>query len=226
MTNASTPTSKLFRSFRLISATGHRSVIRFVEDHLADIHELPVREYFELRYWHLAALYEVGDYQAVLDVSTELLELSILEDIRTVEEEDAYRTVLFRRASALYKSAQYAAAAQLCEQIVRLYPQFRAAALLYERALYQQPNPRVRMGRAACIVLFLSAAALTALELLVVDYFFEQHLSFVVLLRNVVFALGWLLMLVGDVGYRAYAWLRVRTTVMAATRRRAARSDG
>ena len=225
MSTAPTPyASTLYRSFKEIEPDGHRSILRFVEDHSTDISLLPVPEYFALQYAYVAALYETGRYQRVVALTDELLELSIVHSLTEVEGEDAYRALLFRRASGLFHLMRYEDCAYVCDQTLRLYPGFAAAGVLYEKALYQRPNTFIARARAFSVVLFLVAAVLIALEVLVFNYFLEQEMDRTIsYARNGCLITGWSMLLFGDIAHRSWAWWRVRVRKTQYALRRARR---
>lgn len=215
MSNSPTQDSHLYRSFKAIEADSYRSILRFVENHTEELHLLSVREYFDLQYAYVAALFETGAYDRVVHQTTALLELSIEHSITIVDGEDVYRTLLFRRAHGLFYLMQYEACITVCDQVLRLYPHDRAVAHLYERALYQRSNLWVSRVRALSVLLFLAAASLIAVEVLIVQHFFHHWTEQLMWVRNVAFVAGWLLLLGGDLVHRGWAW----GTVMAAKRR-------
>ena len=215
--------SPLYRSFKAIDADSYRSILRFVENHTDELHLLSAREYFGLQYAYVAALYETGAYDRVVALATRLLELSIVEGIAEVDGEDAYRTLLFRRAYGLFYLLRYDECLRVCDQALRLYPDDAALAHLYERALYQRPDRWVSRARATSVTLFLGAALLIAAEVLVVQHFFPDWAAGVMWVRNVAFVAGWLLLLGGDIAHRTWAWARVATARRRYRRRRRAR---
>ena len=198
--------SPLFRSFKAIEADSYRTILRFVEDHLPDISLLPVEEYFSLQYAYVAALYETGAYEKVLQLSQQLLELCIIHNIYEVESEDVFRVLLLRRASACFYLMEYEQSAKLCDELLRLHPDCKEATVLYERALYQMPNGWVSRSRATSVALFLLAAFLIALEVLVVQTFWPDYSTPLMWVRNLSFLFGWLLLLGGDIIHRSWAW--------------------
>ena len=216
--------SPLYRSFKAIEADSYRSILRFVESHTDELHLLAPREYFGLQYAYVAALYETGAYDRVVALSTRLLELSITEGIAEVDGEDAYRTLLLRRAHGLFYLLRYDECLRVCDQTLRLYPDDAAVAHLYERALYQRPNRWVSRARATSVSLFLGAAVLIAFEVLAVQHFFEAWAPGVMRVRNVAFVAGWLLLLGGDIAHRGWAWARVTSARRRYRRRRRARA--
>jgi len=221
MTESQTYSSALFLSFKEIEGESYRSILRFVEDHSSDISLLPVREYFELQYAYVAALFETGGYRRVVELTQRLLEMSIAHDIRDVEGEDAFRALLFRRASSLFHLMRYKECLHVCDQLIRIQPDFAAASLLYEKAMYQRPNRWISSARALSVSLFLLAAVLIASEVLLLDSLFDGDIdSRFIWVRNGCFILGWVLLLCGDLGHRTWAWLRVRRRVKRYTRRR------
>ncbi len=212
MSESQTNTSPLYRSFKLIEGESYRSILRFVEDHSTDISLLPIREYFELQYAYVAALFETGGHARVVELTHELLELSIVHSLIHVDGEDAFRTLLFRRASSLFHLMRYEQCLHVCDQLIRLHPDFAAATLLYEKALYQRPNKWVTRARAFSVFLFLAAATLIAAEVLVLDYILDTKVDRnFAHLRNGCFIIGWCLLLFGDIGHRSWAWLRVKS---------------
>lgn len=201
--------SQLYRSFKAIEADSYRSILRFVESHTDELHLLSAREYFDLQYAYVAALYETGAYDRVVARTARLLELAIEHLIVTVDGEDAYRALLFRRAHGLFHLMRYGECLRVCDQTLRLYPDDKAVAHLYERALYQRPSAWVSRARATSVTLFLGAALLIAGEVLVVQHFLSDWAGAIMWVRNVCFVAGWLLLLGGDIAHRAWAWGRV-----------------
>ena len=217
--------SQLYRSFKAIESDSYRSILRFIENHTAELGQLPVREYFDLQYVYVAALYETGAYERVVAGTQELLELAIVHDLREVDGEDAYRALLYRRATSLTHLLDFAGAARVIDQLLRLYPDHAPARQLYERILYQRPNVWIGRLRAASVVLFLVSAALIALEVLVVVHFFAEWAGGVTDVRNVCFVSGWVLLLGGDLVHRAWAWARVARAARGYRQRRVARQE-
>ncbi len=222
---STTPThdSHLYRSFKAIEADSYRSILRFVENHTDELHLLSVREYFDLRYAYVAALFETGAYDQVVDQTRGLLELAIEHSITSVDGEDAYRTLLFRRAHGLFYLMRYRESLAVCDQMLRLYPHDKAVAHLFERGFYQRANVWVSRVRALSVLLFLLAASLIAIEVLIAQHFFEDSVETVMSIRNVSFVAGWLLLLGGDLVHRGWAWSKVARARRTYAKKRALR---
>ena len=211
MSESQTYQSELYLSFKAIEGDSYRSILRFIEEHSTDITFLPVREYFQLQYAYVLALYQTGAYQRVVDKSEELIELSIFHNIVEVDGEDAFKVLLYKRASSLFHLMEYEACLHVCDQLFRLAPEHEEAAILYEKALYQKPITWISRARLLSVGLFLSAATLIAIEVLLIQYILNIEVGdWLVYARNTCFILGWILLLVGDVGHRAWAWIKVR----------------
>lgn len=211
----------LYRSFRELRSASFRTVMRFVEDHTRDISLLPVHEYFALQYGYVAALHQAGHHARVAELTEELLEVSIVHNLREVDGEQAFEVLLYRRADAFFHLAEYRAATHVATELVRLQPDDPEAVSLLERTLYQRYNPWVARLRQLSVVLFLVAASLIAFEVLVIHNFFSGWSDGFELARNVSFVVGWSVLLGADVGHRSWAWWRVRGL---RARARAARS--
>lgn len=201
--------SQLYRSFKAIESDSYRSILRFIENHTAELGKLAVAEYFDLQYAYVAALYETGAYARVVVETTELLELAITHNFRTVDGEDAFRMLLFRRANSLFHLMSYDEAERVVDQLLRLHPDYTVARQLYERIIYQRPNKWIGRGRATSVGLFLVSAVLIALEVLVIVHFFPERAAAIMQVRNACFLLGWVLLLGGDLVHRSWAWGKV-----------------
>ncbi len=217
--------SHLYRSFKAIDSDSYRSILRFIENHSAELGKLPVREYFDLQYAYVAALYETGAYVRVVSETVELLELSIVHSIVSVGDEDVFRVLLYRRANSLFHLMAYEEAERVVDQLLRIYPEHAPSRQLHERILYQRPNRWVGRGRAASVLLFLASALLIALEVLVVVHFFPDWSQVIMQVRNVAFVTGWVLLLGGDLLHRAWAWMRVSHVASTYQKRRAQKSN-
>lgn len=208
MSELPTYDNHLYRSFKAIESDSYRSILRFIENHSAELGQLPLRQYFDLQYAYIAALCETGAYDRVVEASTELLELSIQHNITSLDGEDVYRTLLYRRANGLFHLMRFGESLIVCDQLLRLYPDYSLARHLMERTLYQRPNRCISRLRATSVVLFLIAAALIAIEMLVIVNFLPEQTEEVMFARNLSFVGGWTLLLGGDILHRSWAWLR------------------
>lgn len=157
--------SRIFRDFRSIPYSDYYYLIRFYEQNNKDINFLPLDEGIIMSYYYANALFETQEYELYLQVANELLEQSIIHNIRYIDGEDVYMTVLYKKTSVHLKLGQLETAQRLSTQLLRLEPeQFHYQALLRQCFLIARPywlRPILTtsaiatlMGAFATIVLF------------------------------------------------------------------------
>ncbi|MGH1334873.1 MAG: hypothetical protein ACRBFS_02020 [Aureispira sp.] len=157
--------SRIFRDFRSIPYSDYYYLIRFYEQNNKDIDFLPLDEGMIMSYYYANALFETQEYELYLQIANELLEQSIIHNIRYIDGEDVYMTVLYKKASAHLKLDQIETAQRLSTQLLRLEPeQFHYQALLRQCFLVRRPywlRPTLTisavatlMGAFATVILF------------------------------------------------------------------------
>lgn len=157
--------SRIFRDFRSIPYSDYYYLIRFYEQNNKDIGFLPLEEGMIMSYYYANALFETQEYELHIQVANDLLEQSIIHNIRYIDGEDVYMTVLYKKANAHLQLEQLDIAQRLATQLLRLEPQqFHYQALLRQCFLVRRPywlRPTLTisavatlMGAFATIVLF------------------------------------------------------------------------
>lgn len=157
--------SRIFRDFRSIPYSDYYYLIRFYEQNNKDIGFLPLEEGMIMSYYYANALFETQEYELHIQIANDLLEQSIIHNIRYIDGEDVYMTVLYKKANAHLQLEQLDIAQRLATQLLRLEPQqFYYQALLRQCFLVRRPywlRPTLTisavatlMGAFATIVLF------------------------------------------------------------------------
>jgi tetratricopeptide (TPR) repeat protein len=174
--------SRIFRDFRSIPYSDYYYLIRFYEQNNKDISFLPLDEGMIMSYYYANALFETQEYELHINVANDLLEQSIVHNIRYIDGEDVYMTVLYKKANAHLRLGQVETAERLATQLLRLEPQqFHYQALLRQCFLLRRPywlRPTLTisaiatlMGAFTTIMLFSFRNALeTSNKMLVVPY--------------------------------------------------------
>lgn len=133
--------SRIFRDFRSIPYSDYYYLIRFYEQNNEDIYFLPLDEGMIMSYYYANALFETQEYKLHIQIANELLEQSIIHNIRYIDGEDVYMTVLYKKANAHLRLGQLDTAKRLSTQLLRLEPQqLHYQALLRECFLTCRPN--------------------------------------------------------------------------------------
>lgn len=148
--------SRIFRDFRSIPYSDFYYLIRFYEQNTEDIHYLPLNEGLIMAYYYANALFETQEYQLYLPIANDILEQSIIHNIRYIDGEDVYMTVLYQKTSAHLRLGETDTALRLATQLLRLEPQrFEYHALVRQCFLVTRPHwlrPTLTMSAVATLM--------------------------------------------------------------------------
>lgn len=194
----STYRSPIFREFKALDPQAFRDVIRFYEKYEPAIQQLDFAEYFELLVAYTRALFEIGAYRQHLLMADVVLETSIHFNIQYFQEEDIYRTVLFQKAASLYNTLQLEQAEYILRELLRMDPADQYASRFLKKCLHRQQGNLRKNSRAIAIFFFLLAALIIAIEVLMVRPFYAMHTRSVEFTRNLLFSLGLVALVGGD----------------------------
>ncbi len=198
----STYHSKVYQEFRAIEAAAHRQVIHFYEKQETAIRQLDFEEYFELTTAYGNALFEVGAFHKHLALADHIIEMAIAQNIEFYKGEDIFVKMLFRKAASLYNLFEYEKAEYILREIIRINPWEKDAILFLKKCLRSRQPRYVQYARAASTFLFLVAAMVIAIEVLLVRPFFKAYTESIEQIRFVLFGIGGLVLLSGDVAHR------------------------
>lgn len=112
--------SRIFRDFRSIPYSDYYYLIRFYEQYDQDISHLPFDEGLIMSYYYANALFETQEYDTHIEMSNYILEQSIINNVRYIDGEDIYMTVLHKKTYAHLKLGEIETAQNLATQLVRL----------------------------------------------------------------------------------------------------------
>ncbi len=198
----STYHSKVYREFRCIDPQAYRDIVRYYERWEEKIRGLDEEEFFELLTAYVDALFEIGAYQKHLLMVDLVIEKTILENITLYKGRDLFRELLFRKAASFYNLREYKKADHILRELIRIDPYRKDAHSLLRKNLSQQKRQPIKLAQATGVFLFLMAALVISLEVLLVRPFYPMHASLIEGSRNSIFLLGCLALGTG------YAWRR------------------
>ena len=133
--------SRIFRDFRSIPYSDYYYLIRFYEQNTEDIHYLPLSEGLIMTYYYANALFETQEHALFVPVANDILEQSIIHNIRYIDGEDVYLTVLYKKICAHLRLEENDIALRLATQLLRLEPErFEFQALVRQCFLVTRPN--------------------------------------------------------------------------------------
>ncbi|MBL4651149.1 MAG: hypothetical protein JKY03_15575 [Aureispira sp.] len=133
--------SRIFRDFRSIPYSDYYYLIRFYEQYDQDLDHLPFDESLIMSYYYANALFETQEYDIHIETSNYILEQSIINNVRYIDGEDVYMTVLHKKTYAHLKLGEIETAQKLATQLVRLdQNQYSYPILLRQCFLAKRPS--------------------------------------------------------------------------------------
>lgn len=198
----STYHSKIYRDFKALDETAYRDRVRFYEEREDDIKQLDFDEFFDLLVAYVDALFEIGAYRKYLLMVDFAIECTIKHNIQYLGQRDIFYHLLFRKAAALYNTLEYSKADYILRELIRINPEKTEVSQFLKKCLRKMHPALVRHSRAVSILLFLLAAIVICVEVLFVRPFAHQYTDAVELSRNIIFILGCLLLIVGNLIHR------------------------
>lgn len=163
---------RLYRDFKALDAADFHSMVRYYEQHEHDLRTLDFEEYLDCTLAYLEALFQTGEYERLLPLCDELLELTIMHNVGMWGGKDLYTQLLFRKATAHYNIHEFARAEHVLQELLKINPHHALARrFLYKVLLHQKPAWLLAC-RAAFVGLTLLSATVIALEFFVLRNFF------------------------------------------------------
>lgn len=206
-------TKDIFASFKALDLKSYHEVINFYETNHAQIQHLYLDEYTEILLAYSNALFETGDYKTYSKVATQLIEMIIMHDIDHLEHENLFERVLFKKAAAHYHLFELDDAEKILWELLKMNPSNSIAAYLLRKCRTKNQPLYLRWAKAVSIVMFLLAAFIIALELLLVQPFFAEHEKSAQTIRFSVFFGGISLLILAETTHRIVAYHSVSRTI-------------
>ena len=198
----STYYSKIYRGFKEIESHEYLSLVRYYEAYENEIKQLGFTEFFELLVTYTEALFEVGAYRNHCSMVDIAIEISIVNNIKFYNKKDIYYELLFKKAASCYNLLKYNEAEHILRELIKIDPQNDLSIRFLNKCLHQKKPKFVRSAQAISIILFLLAALLISIELIVVRPLFEASTHIVELTRNSLFLTGVLILAGSEAAYR------------------------
>ncbi|MDX1406889.1 MAG: hypothetical protein R3330_02115 [Saprospiraceae bacterium] len=205
--DSTTHTSTAYQAFFAIDEGEFKEKIKFINRYRSAITTLSLREYVEIMDAYGEALFETGRFSRHIEVADELIELAIMHNIRSVSGKDLYFETLFQKAASLYNLEQLPAAIHILQELLRINPGHESTRLFLINCYVRQQQRLHGKIRTASISGIIAAAALIAVELLVIRPFIPEATAVFETTRNVLFVGGVTTLIAGElyVRYRAVA---------------------
>jgi hypothetical protein len=130
--------SELFKNFMGISNSDVYSMIRYYENHEAEMVTLPVNERFISLCYYNNALFTAEDYKKHIYYSTIVLEKSILENIQFVDGYDVFLHTLERKALSHLALNAFCDAEKMARALIKIDPKSPKYKLLLKKILIRR----------------------------------------------------------------------------------------
>jgi len=217
-------TSKVYLNFKEIGEREYQTIVRFFEAHEADINKLTFEEYFELLMAYTGSLFEVGAYSNYIDTCDLAIESTIYFNVKMFRGENIYQKLLFRKAASYYHLMQYDEAEHILQELIKINPENKLAIRFLKKCKVSRIPKIVRRTRAISIAFFFLSAIIIGVELLYVESLFSEYLGQVRLSRNIIFGLGIVTLIGGEIWMRCSVENKIDSLADSMKSKKAARS--
>lgn len=180
----------LYQEYVDIENGSYHEKLRFYEANKKDIASLPYEHRLEICINYVVALFETGNYYGYLKHIDQLLRIVIEDNIYSVDGDDIYQELLFRKANALHNVIDRYGADHVYSELIKINPKNS----LFQRAFLKNRIENLRYQgqavRSGLISLFLLAGLIIGIEILVINNYLEAYSSITEWIRNGIFLTG------------------------------------
>jgi len=200
----------VYLEYQDIEYSNYQEKIRYFERNRASIDTLSYLVRLEMSLEYVVSLFEVGEYFQYLKHVDKLMKIVIEDNIFSIHGDDIYQELLYRKAASLHNVVDYYGADHILGQLCKIDPLNE----IYKRTFIKNSVDCLRYQgqkvRALIIGLFLVAAVIIGVELLVVRPFHPEEVAQVEMLRNTIFCIAALGILAQEFRIRLQSWFRLR----------------
>ena len=212
--------SELYLKFLGIGLKKYRKIILFYEENQIQIMALHFDEYFELFIAYINSLFEIGEHKKFLQNIDEGIELSIARSVNLYRGEDLYHKLLFRKAACLYHQMRYPEAKYILEELIKIQPWNEHSILFLKKVIRSNKPNYVMHTIAAGVFIFIITAGIIAIEIFFIRQFYQEHTAFIEVARNVMFLLGAVVLMSGQLFHFWSIHLQVEKFVLEQRKRK------
>ncbi len=182
--------------------------------------DLEFEESFDMLLAYADALFEVGDYQRHLVVADQILEASVMNNIKFFNGEDVFQKTLFKKAASNYSLYELENCDYLLRELLRIDPYDSDGALFLKKCLRDMTSGIVKKTRAISVLFLIISAVIICFELVAVDSFYPEWAGFIALLRTSTLGLAMLVLVGGELYHRLRCHREVDNFVLHLRRRK------
>lgn len=201
--------SRIYQSFELIDRSSFHTLIRFFEENEEEIKRLDFDEYFEILVAYVQALFDVGAYGKHAKMADVVIEASIINNVNVYKGINLYEKTLFQKAASLYHLHQSYKSSYILTELLKINPADGSyKTFLIKNKMNQKPKI-FQIIQGVAIALFFCTVFCIALTTFYLEPFRQNWVEGSILLRNIFFISGILILLISDLIFRVSVFWEV-----------------
>lgn len=206
-------TGIIFDEYFIIGEEAYHEKIRFYEKYRKEILDLPFEQSCKIRLDHSIALAKVGAHHAFLRKAEPLLSIVIEHNIFNYKGIDIFQELLYNKADALYKLYEHSKALSVLKELIKINPDEEKYKKHFYKISVEHKRSNAQTIRGITILMFLVAAILIALQLMVVNSFYPQYSAYIENVRNALLLFACLLIASNELLIRYKSIKDIITTI-------------
>lgn len=195
----------IYLEYQDIDAKAYQSKIRYYEQNKKAISQLPYELRLEMSLEYVVALFEVGEYYQYLQHVDKLLTRVIEDNIFSIDGDDIYQELLYRKGASLYNIVDYYGADHVLSELCKIDKENDIYRQTFKKNKIDSLRYRAQKIRAVIISMFLVAGVIIGVELLVIRPFFMEWVQSIETTRNLIFGAAVLGIILQELRIRLYA---------------------
>ena len=195
----------IYLEYQDIDAKAYQSKIRYYEQNKKAISQLPYELRLEMSLEYVVALFEVGEYYQYLQHVDKLLTRVIEDNIFSIDGDDIYQELLYRKGASLYNIVDYYGADHVLSELCKIDKNNDVYRQTFKKNKIDSLRYRAQKIRAVIISMFLVAGVIIGVELLVIRPFFMEWVQSIETTRNLIFGAAVLGIILQELRIRLYA---------------------
>jgi len=177
----------LLMDYSKIDKSNYKAKVQFYEERRGKISELLTRDKLELDIDYTFALFELGKYIKCLATLEILIEQVVRENIFKIDGEDVFQSLLFKKSACHYNLGEPKKSMHVLQELIKMNPKDETYQIFFKRCNRNELKQAYRWMSGLVVGLFLLAAFIISIELLIIRPFYLESAFMVEITRNSIF---------------------------------------
>lgn len=178
--------SPVFTDFETLGRRNYHEIVRFCEKHHEVMEQLNFDEFFIMKLAYCNALFQMEMFEKHIKTATQVIELSIINNIQFYEGEDIYHRTLFQKAKAHKFLNQLPEAIHITKELIKMNIVTKEYQQFLKLCFTKNSTPFLQRLRGYGVLICFIAASIFVLNILIVEPFFPMKVG----LFNLISATG------------------------------------